>query len=786
MPRPLNYSPPRYPTEAEKAGLEATVTLQLDINSQGRVTRAAVVDPAGHGFDEAAMEAAEKLEFEPARRPDGAPFAARILYRYSFTLQKAAPPPSDEASPPPPAAESSLQSSAVDTNVPAPVAASLEDALEVNVRGDRLPREVTKRTLTQRELARIPGTNGDALRALQNMPGVARPPGLAGLLIVRGSSPQDTQTFIDGAPVPLIYHFFGLSSVVPTELLDRIDFYPGNFSAQYGRVSGGIVDAAIRAPKSDGELRGLAQLDLIDARLMLEGPVPFAPGLRFAAAGRRSHLDAWLGPVLEGALSGVTQAPVYYDYQLILEANPTLSSRFRAAYFGSDDAIAILVAEPSVNEPGLSGDIGLHTAFQRLQIRYANDDVLGGKVSAAITFGRDTIALGVGSIYFFIDTSSVASRLEGSRRLAPGVTLNLGADLYMGSYTSSFRGPTPPLPGEPANQPFSTRALREGTFNGYLLNPAGYIELELSPGDRARIVPGMRVDGYNTADGIDISPRVNARYELLQGFPRTTAKAGLGVFHQPPQLQEAVVPIGTPHLRSSRALHYSIGAEQEITRALEISAEGFYKQLDRLVVGTPAPFGASFVYKNIGIGEAFGAEVLLKYKASERFFGWAAYTLSRSVRRDAPDKAERLFESDQTHSLTVLGSLKLPDGWEIGARFRLTSGDVATPQVCDPEQTPSCDPNRPNSLFHSPSGGYTPLPTNLGAYSERLPLFHQLDLRVDKRWHFKAFSLSAYLDVQNAYNHRNIEGIDYNFNFTTRRYSTGLPILPSVGIRADL
>src|SRR5262249_52286434 len=55
-----------------------------------------------------------------------------------------------------------------------------EEAEEVTVRGVRPPREVTRRTMEQRELSRIPGTNGDALRALQNMPGVARAPGLVG------------------------------------------------------------------------------------------------------------------------------------------------------------------------------------------------------------------------------------------------------------------------------------------------------------------------------------------------------------------------------------------------------------------------------------------------------------------------------------------------------------------------------------------------------------------------------------------------------------------------------
>jgi len=116
---------------------------------------------------------------------------------------------------------------------------------------------------------RIPGTNGDAIRSLQNLPGVART--LTGLLIVRGSAPQDTQIFIDGTAIPYVYHLFGLSSVVPTEILDRLDFYPGNFSAQYGRAMGGVVDVGIRDPKTDG-IHAMAQADLIDVRLVVEGP----------------------------------------------------------------------------------------------------------------------------------------------------------------------------------------------------------------------------------------------------------------------------------------------------------------------------------------------------------------------------------------------------------------------------------------------------------------------------------------------------------------------------------
>src|SRR4029079_14742435 len=199
-------------------------------------------------------------------------------------------------------------------------------------------------------------------RSIQNLPGVARPPAILGLLIVRGSGPADTQTFIDGTPVPLIYHFGGLSSVVPTETLDKIDFYPGNFSTQYGRVMGGIVDVGLRSPNDDGKFHGLAQADLVDARLLVEQTFQVGKSpIMLLAAGRRSYIDAWLGPVLSAAGGGVTQAPVYYAYQFLAEAKPSPSSSVRLAFFGSDDALSLLLADPSPGEPAISGQVGFHT-----------------------------------------------------------------------------------------------------------------------------------------------------------------------------------------------------------------------------------------------------------------------------------------------------------------------------------------------------------------------------------------------------------------------------------------
>lgn len=846
MPRALNYAPPAYPPDAEKQGLEGEVVLEIDVDRDGAVTRAVVKTGAGHGFDESALAAAKKLKFDPARRPDGTPFSARIQYRYTFALKKAPEPPPGQGQSQKPEAKktSSLRGVVVlaegDVAIAGAVAtlsggasmsvktdeqgafrfddlpngsyrvtlaapgyegASLEedfpepeqrevkyrlvpkDSLEVVVRGKKPPREVTKRTLEQREISRIPGTNGDALRSIQSLPGVARPPGLAGLLIVRGSAPQDTQTYVDGTNVPLIYHFGGLSSVIPTEMLEKIDFYPGNFSTQFGRVQGGVVDVGIRSPKDDGKYHGMAQLDLIDARLMVEGPVPFLKGVNFEAAGRRSWVDAWLGPVLKAAGAGVTQAPVYYDYQLVVEGNPSPSTNARVAFFGSDDALKLLLDKPSAGEPALSGSVGLHTGFERLQGRIRTDLKDGDSLNFVAALGNDNIDFGLSSLFFNLAVRTLTGRLEYTKKIAKGVEANMGLDVLSGHYDVNARLPAPPIPGQPPNQPFSTRTVQNVKTSGTFLYPGAYFELALAPTSRWRIVPGVRFDRYSITNDTDISPRINARYVLVDESPKTTLKGGVGFFHQPPQFQEATQPLGSLNMHSNRAIHYGLGVEQELNRHVEASLEGFYKQLDQSVVAQATTSGTYVSYANTGHGQVVGLEVLLKYKPDDRFFGWLAYTLSRSTRVDGPGQDERLVPYDQTHILTILGSYRLGYGWEFGARFRLVSGNLITPNVCDPT-SPDCDPLRTGGLFHAPSGTYTPIPFS-GAYTERLPLFHQLDIRLDKRWKFKSWQLSWYLDIQNVYNHQNVEAIGYNYNYTTRQNVPGLPFLPSLGLRGD-
>ena len=235
-----------------------------------------------------------------------------------------------------------------------------------------------------------------------------------------------------------------------------------------------------------------------------------------------------------------------------------------------------------------------------------------------------------------------------------------------------------------------------------------------------------------------------------------------------PNPVQVVDVFGTPDVTSSRAIHYSVGVEQEVTEFFEASLEGFYKDLDDQIVRV-ADADGSEEYANVGTGKTYGLEALLRYRFDGRLFGWAAYTLSRSTRTDGPGEPEHLFQYDQTHNLTLLASYALGRGWTLGSKFRYTTGSLYTP----------CE----GGVLNAAAGAYA---CRSGEpFSERLPAFHQLDVRVDKKWSFDAWNLTAYLDLQNVYNRSNAEGIDYNYNYAQSASRAGLPILPNLGVRGE-
>ncbi|MEM6958452.1 MAG: TonB-dependent receptor, partial [Myxococcota bacterium] len=503
---------------------------------------------------------------------------------------------------------------------------------------DPPPREVTRRTIRREELTRVAGTRGDALRTIELLPGVARPPSGLGVLLIRGSSPNDSQTFLEGNPVPLLYHFGGLTGFYNSRMLERIDFYPGNFSVRYGRATGGVVDVGVRDPRTDG-FHGMVDVNVIDASAMVEGPITDV--FRFGVAARRSYIDAFFGLIPFGDDIDPVAAPVYWDYQVHGVWRPSEDDRIRFRSYGSSDRFELLFSEPVADgNPGLRGNVELVTWFHRLELdwrhRYSEDI----EHTISVSTGPTHIEFEIGAdADFNNDQIETQIRSEWRFQLKDQLSMRLGLDWFISRFDIQFTGLNPgveegdPTSGADGLQPGSAQDTVFVDTTVLFNQPAMYLELDYQPTDWLRIVPGVRVDHFALTNSWTVDPRAAA----IGTFGNSRVKVGAGWFTQAPEPNESSEDIGNANLASIRAFHLSAGFEQTLARGVTLGAEGFYKYLYDRVVQTET--GVDPVFSNDGTGRVYGLELSGRISPSNDFplFGFASYTLSRSERNDRDD-----------------------------------------------------------------------------------------------------------------------------------------------------
>jgi len=808
----------------------ADVVLTIDVDETGKVTHVEVAKPAGDGFDEAALEAARQFEFEPGEY-QGKAVPVRITYRYHFLLREPAPPPlsSEPAVPTVPFGGTVLRkgdrtplegvSVVLDAGpasertdrrgrfefgaapvgphavhlrgteiTPSDGTVMLSEGKRLDttfyveakeryastVRAQRAVQETVENTLKAEEFRRIPGTQGDTLKAIQNLPGVARAPFGGGQLAVWGSAPQDTRTYVDGVSIPTLYHFGGLRSTFNGEMVQSLTFLPGGYGAEYGRGLGGVIDVDSRTPRTDA-WHGFVQVDLLDGSFLLDGPL--SDTLSLSVAARRSWIDLFL-PLF--TTSDFQLSPKYWDYQADLHWRLSPRDDVDFLVFGSDDSLHLVVVNSNPDE---SPTADTHTYFHRGIVRWQHR-FPSATLETTLSLGYD---VPVQFSFVEANASRVVSEkeLEYNLRTVARVPLTDWFRLDAGLDYEGTRDPIDaifpptgaPRDGDPPLFGFASGALAHDAYTLYDNAVAPFLagtvslfarKLVFSPQVRLDILSDSAYRGTPQAFShtfVELEPRLSARYQVL---PWLAPKLAWGIYHQAPQPFDVTQVFGNPNVSPELAIHYVAGADFDPNPTLHIEAEGFYKDLRHLIVRGEEVLGPLLV--NDGVGRVYGAELLVKQELSHNFFGWISYTLSRSERRDHPDTAWRLFQYDQTHILTLLGSYALPRGWQLGLRFRYVTGDPITPVA--------------SAYFSSNAGSYTPV---FGAvYSARLGSFNQLDLRVDKVWTYDRWKLSAYLDIENLYNRQNPEGIEYNYNFKQSAPEAGLPFLPVLGVRAEL
>ena len=633
-------------------------------------------------------------------------------------------------------------------------------------------KEVNRTSLRLEEIMIAPGTQGDPLKVIQNLPGVARTPLSTSFFIVRGSAPGDSRTYLDGHQIPALYHFGGLTAVVNGDLARRLDFIPGGFSVAYGRAMGGVISLLTRSGSK--EFHGYLDLDLIDVGFLLEGPLNKEKTATFIVSARRSHIDAVLGLVLpEVPNFDLTVAPRYYDFQVKFDWKSTSKHVFSVMLYGSDDLLTFVREQP-LGRSNIRGDFGFRQSFYRGNFTYNWRPSKQLDNMFTLHYGISNTDTNAGEqIQFVVFSHVISARDELSWKPTKWFQLRTGFDLRATHTQIRFRIPVTDS-NRPGNSGGSDRitGFEELDNGSWSIEPAYYLEGNFKLFETLRLILGGRVDYFSASKEITFDPRLNVTWNPIKPL---TLKGGVGLFSQPPTGQNLSEQFGNPKLNAQRAIHYTLGGDMQWTPYFNTSVTFYYKDFQNLYISSDREVirDGKIVPERLrddGSGRAYGVEFMLRHKPFRRFFGWISYTLGRSERRPNLNSDEYvLFDFDQTHIMTVVAAYKPLPQLTVSLRFRLVSGNPTTP--------------RQGGIYDADEQSYFPIPGKTN--SERNPFFHQLDLRVDYAFVFNTWKLMLYLDLQNVYNQANQEGVIYNYDSTQSAPLTGIPFFPSFGIKGQ-
>jgi len=615
----------------------------------------------------------------------------------------------------------------------------------------------SRETLGKDELTKVPGTGGDVLKALQSLPGVAAIGDLSGQMLVRGGGPQDNLYLLDRIPIAFPFHFGGLISTINSDLIEKVDFSAGGFGPEYGNFWGGVIDVTQRSGRSD-RWGARAEVNLLLSEALVEGPL-FPQGT-LALAGRRSYLE-----LMGGLFDDFTAIPSFSDYQVKSSWDPSNREHWDLQVFGSDDRLGLVISpdsELAQQDPAYAGVFEFHNGYDSQGMNFRTE--LGPDTTLWNTLHHFDFffATRLGDeLNLRITYEDWGDRLDLVHGFGEGVSLRAGLEYHHALIGSQGLFVRPPSEGDPDFD--LTSAERISTDFSTVSNNIGlYAEQRFRWfGGKAEFSLGGRLDYQTYNSKLDPSPRFSVAVFPVEG---TVVKASYGHYHQLPIQGPYLNPdFGNPDLDSGRCASAILGVEQRLEEGLSLKVEAYQKTLSRMVV--PDPWSR---YSNQGSGTSRGIEVFLRRAPSERLFGWVSYAFSESFRYDGTDLPARLYDYDQPHILTCVVGYKVNPGWEVGLKWRFSSGQPETPIL---------------GSFQDPSSGrYLPLygPVN----SVRLPDYHRLDLSTSLRTTYETWEWRVFLEVLNLYDQPNVFAHTYNADYTQRKDLHQLPLLPYLGFEA--
>lgn len=632
---------------------------------------------------------------------------------------------------------------------------------------------VSKVSFSPEELRRSPGSAQEFSRVLTALPSVASQGETSQDILVRGGSPSENGFIVDNIPLPDIRHLRvpsgqsnGPIGIINSELVSDITFSAGGFSSSFGDRLSSFSEITYREGNKE-RFRGDVGANLAGFNINFDGPIQSTNGALLLSA-RRSYLDLIADAIDAGGAPRFSDLQAKYTQQLDKTNKITFLNIYGSSLFESSLEDAIDEGQPdAVSNGNVQNTIGLN--WRKLwKSGYSNTSVSYSVYSLDQTltdiFTEQT------SVDFKTYEQSVVLRSVTYLRLNDRNSVEFGTDLktefnefdYFIASETNLAGQLRP------------DFLRNDKANGSLAS--AFMSYSVQPLSNLSLTVGSRIN-YNTYnDDFTFGPRAQAK---LQASQRLAFNGSVGVYHQvlPRYLISQNEEIAD--LRSTRANHYIAGLEYLLSRDTKLTLEFFEKQYYNAPV-LPAvnnigdrsyvldAFGQFYnTLEDNGRAYARGVELLIQKKLAVNFYGLISGSYFRTRYRDFTDVLQnRNF--DNQYLISVIGGYRPNNTWELSFRWTVLGGRPSTPtDVLASRQVNSQVLNQ--NQFNS----------------ERLPAYHSLFTRVDRRFFFNKTNMVAFVEIWNVYNRTNVVGEFWNVTNQQVDENTQFNLLPVTGIKFE-
>ncbi|EYA72068.1 tonB-dependent Receptor Plug domain protein [Bacteroides fragilis str. S24L15] len=614
------------------------------------------------------------------------------------------------------------------------------------------------RVIGLQEIEKSPGANRDISRIVQSYPGVAfSPAGYRNDLIVRGGSPSENRFYLDGVEIPNINHFStqgasgGPVGIINADLIREVNFYTGAFPTDRGNAMSSVLDFKLR----DGDMeRNSLKATLGASEVSLASNGHIGKKTSYLVSVRQSYLQ-FLFDML-----GLPFLPTFTDAQFKLKTRFNANNELTILGLGGIDnmklntkldgekAEYILSYLPKIQQETFTlGAVYRHYAgihVQSVVVSYSylnnrNTKYLNNDESSA-----DNLSLKLRSV-----EQETKFRIENTSTFG-NWKINFGANLDYSQYT---------------NTTFQRVYIDEGrTFDYHtylgmwrwgIFGTINYATTD----ERFTASLGVRTDANNFSSGMkgmgdQLSPRLSLSYRLTDGL-YLSGNAGL-YYQLPPYtglgFKDNNGAWVNKYLRYMSVSQESLGLSWHPGNTFELSAEGFYKQYDKIPFSIADGIPLACKGNDYGVignealsstaqGRAYGIEILMKWLIAKKLNLASSFTLFKSEYRNNKQSEYIASAWDNRYIFNMSGSYNFPHNWSLGMKISCIGGAPYTPY--DVEKS---------SLVTAWNAQGRPYYDYTKYNTGRLPAFGQLDVRVDKTFYLKRCMLGFYIDLQNVTN----------------------------------